>query len=155
MRWSRDRNADKPSFKEQMEPAYASYVSVRDYVFKFLETGSVDEEFEEQSLSAKGFTTVHLAHLQLAVARKYEVPVQNVIEFLRVAIGPAGDNGAAHLFARADKLVGPFPEQESIVLLQSGAVGDKEGVGFLPAGIDNVGVARKMGDVIRFLKDSS
>jgi hypothetical protein len=124
---------------------------VRDYISRLRAGGPQDEQFEASSLNQLGFTSLHLAELLFQTSNELRIPKERVTEFLSIGIAGGGDRRLANLIERIAILADSFDERERMLLLNSGAVGDRVEIGPIIPELDRVKIAVGFSRVVEAL----
>ena len=111
-------------------------------VFEYLMKNIVGQEndplFEEKSLNNDlKFNSVSFAYLLFLVSKEKNIPVETMAYWLSVGDGEA-DSGIAVLLQQIEVLSKDFEEDEILLLLLSGSVGDKNNIRLIAQEFDTV-----------------
>src|SRR4029077_19217386 len=97
----------------------------------------------EDLFQVSEFTSLNLAYLMLRVASEQNIPLGSVCHFWRIGAKGGGDSKLANLLERLGKLTPSFSIHDALVLLDSGAFGDRTEIGPLRPPFNNVSSAIK------------
>ncbi len=115
-----------------------SHHLVFEYIMKNINGQESDPIFEEKSLNHDlKFNSLSFAYLLFMVSKEKNIPIETMAHWLSVGTGEA-DSKIAVLLQQIEILAKEFKEEEVMLLLLSGSVGDIENIKPIASEFDSV-----------------